>query len=273
MFNRRMTERLTNNLADATSAHLEIVGGALRSHTTRHSVIKYEYFFHEYDFNYVIIYHGINDLWMNHVPAADFRDDYSHGGPWYKRNALLNHSLIARYIYNKMLWEPPSTIKKGGIAETMVYAMLGKATSITKNGANFRSLKEFETNLIKLINMIRNDNGVPILMTFAWHIPPNYTKQRFDQNALGYNNPSSYDKWPVELWGDLDYVREGLRRHNMIIRAIAKKFNIPLIDQETNLSKDISNFGDVVHLSEVGTDRFISAITDFFLSHKFLPKR
>jgi hypothetical protein len=39
MFDRRMTERLTNSLANATSTHLEVVGGALRSHTTRDSEV------------------------------------------------------------------------------------------------------------------------------------------------------------------------------------------------------------------------------------------
>ena len=49
----------------------------------------------------MLIYHGINDLFVNHVDNKYFKNDYSHMLPWYKSNLLLNNSLVARLIYNK----------------------------------------------------------------------------------------------------------------------------------------------------------------------------
>ena len=197
MFDHRMTERLIENLAKATSAKLEIQGGALRSHNTRSSLIKYEKHFYRYSFDYVLIYHAINDLSANHVKIENFKVDYSHISPWYKRNILLNHSLITRYVYNHIFWKSPKHIE---------------------NGAQFSSCQTFEQNIRELIRLIKRDHGAPILMTFAWYIPDDYTETKFNQGKLCYNNPNNYDKCPVELWGSVDYAKEGLRRHNSIIR-------------------------------------------------------
>lgn len=252
MFNHRMTEQLTESLLKATSARLEIQGGALRSHSTRSSLIKYKEHFYRYSFDYVLIYHAINDLLMNHVAYKNFKADYSHFSSWYKRNAVLNHSVMARYIYNRIFWKSPKRVE---------------------NGSQFSSYQTFEQNIRELVRLIKRDDGVPILMTFAWHIPDNYTETKFYQGRLGYNNPTNYDKCPVELWGSVDYVREGLMHLNSIIRNIAREEQVMLIDIEgmDTFRNNPQNFGDVCHLSENGTETFIKIITDFFLSHNLLP--
>jgi hypothetical protein len=257
IFNRRMTERLSYSLKRATPTRLEIEGAALRTHTTRDSVIKYAYHFTRYKFDYVMIYDAANDLWMNHVSADDFREDYSHARPQYKRNFFLDHSLIARLLYNRFLW-----------TRKCVYANPG---SQCYNAAHFRAYKTYERNIRELIRLVRNDGGVPILLTFAWNIPANYTKARFDQGTLGYNNPTNYDKCPVEFWGDVEYVREGVRQNNQIVRAIANEERTLLIDEEEMFSNNTAMFGDPFHFSEEGTDMFVKSITHFFVSKKMLP--
>src|SRR5262245_4133647 len=71
MFNRRMTERLKDRFAASSSQRVEVIGGALRTHTTASSVIKYK-LFSKYKPDFVLIYDGINDLWANHVTTEDF---------------------------------------------------------------------------------------------------------------------------------------------------------------------------------------------------------
>lgn len=86
MFNRRMAERLKARLSKASSDPIEVIRAALRTHTTAASILKYR-LLAEYRPDLVLISHGINDLWANHVTDRDFRADYSHLNPWYKRNA------------------------------------------------------------------------------------------------------------------------------------------------------------------------------------------
>ena len=252
MFNRRMTMRLIESLSKATATPLEIQGGALRTHTTRSSLIKYEQHFYQYDFDYVLIYHGINDLQMNHVAMEDFKEDYSHDLHWYKRNAVLDHSLIARLVFYTAVWKRPNEVR---------------------HGAEYSSSRSFERNLRELVRLVRRDRGTPVLMTFSWHIPDDYTMERFVRNELNYNNPTKYDMWPVELWGSVDYVREGLTRHNAIIRKLANDENVLMIDQQELMGDNIYYFGDPCHFSEEGTALFIHNITEFFLSEELLTRR
>lgn len=246
MFNRRMTERMIATWTDALPTTPLVVGAALRTHTTRASVIKYDYLFSNYQFDYVLIYHGINDLWANNVPPERFRQDYSHQNAWGRRSLLLDHSVIARRIYNS-LQTPQGPFP------------------IRSNEAAFMADKAFEANLRALIAEIRSNAGIPVLMTFAWFIPEQYSLEKFTAGELPYNNPTRYDYCPVELWGDVAYVEEGLHRLNAIILSLAAELEVGLIDQAQQLGDISENFGDPVHFSELGTERFIANITDYLL--------
>lgn len=242
LFNRRMTERMTESWENMFSADLEVVGGALRTHTTRASVLKMEYYFSNYAFHYVLIYHGINDLWASNVPPEAFQNDYSHLDPWHKRTTLLDHSLTARFMYNL-------TSSREGVFPQQ-----------NSNAADFASVQTFEQNIRRIVSLIKAKDGLPVLMTFASHIPEDYSLARFRSYSLGYNNPEHYDECPVELWGTPAYVREGLEKNNEVIRSLSKELELPLIDLDHSLSPDIRNFGDVVHLSESGTERLIDIV-------------
>ena len=244
MFNRRMTERMIESWSDLLPTAPVIVGAALRTHTTRASVIKYKYHFSKHRFDYVLIYHGINDLWANNVPPDEFRADYSHQNPWGRRNLLLDNSVVARWVYNSR------------------HSAQGAFPAVS-NQANFMAEKSFETNLRALVQAVRSTGGTPVLMTFASFIPEDYSLDRFKAGDLPYNNPSRYDYCAVELWGDTAYVKEGLERHNAIIFRLANELGVDLIDQDERLSGDPGNFGDPVHFSEAGTDRFIANLTEY----------
>lgn len=259
-FNRRMTEKLIKALNSVSSHPVELLGGALRTHTSMSSVIKYSTLA-KYHFDYVLIYHGINDLFVNHVKPEYFRSDFSHMLPWYKRNILLDNSLIARTIYNNFIWG-----KKIFGMQKVWYIY---PTEETENATDYISEQLFKRNITRLIEEIRQNDGVPVLMTYAWNIPDNYDQKAFQAGSIGYE-PSNYNRYPIELWGSISYVKEGLQRHNSVIRDIAKSNNVLLIDQEKLMRKDLHNFEDVCHFSEEGTDRFIQNIVGFFIGQSVL---
>ena len=207
-----------------------------------------------YDFDYVLIYHGINDLWANHIPAAQFASDYSHMDRWHSRNIVLDNCLIARRVYN---W-----IHRGRISRV--------PTALTHDLANGAASAVFERNIESLIQSIRADGAVPILMTFAWCIPSTYSFHAFNNRRAGYNNPTDYNRCVVEMWGEVDYVKEGLKKHNLAIRGLAEKHDVLLIDQRSLLGDRPYWFGDVCHLSEEGTERFIEHIVAFCQEHDLL---
>lgn len=254
MFNRRMTERLNQSLSSLFDQPVEILGAALRTHTSMSSLIKYRTL-RKYQFDYVIIYHGINDLFVNNVDAPHFKDDYSHMNPWYKRSFILDRSLTARTIYNNFIWGKQIF---GGKKIWFIYPE-GK----NENNMAYVSEKLFKRNMTSLIHEIQKDGGIPVLMSFAWNLPVNYSHETFLSGSVGYAS-TNFEKYPVELWGSPEYVSEGLRRHNNVIRQIALIDGALFIDQESLMGKELLWFEDVCHFSDEGTVRFILNITDFF---------
>lgn len=243
-FYRNMTERLKKAFKRKGWKGIKITGAALSAHTTRSSVLKFKYLLPDYKFDYVIIYHGVNDLLANRVSPADFRADYSHLDPNYRDTG----SILLKLIYDHLIW------KKSPRTDEYYY---------------FPSEETFRNNLIYLIREARRRGGEPILMTYATYIPEGYSRRLFSQGKLGYNHEYRILHHPVEDWGTVKHVREGLFRHNRVIRELAERYQVPLIDQEILmrdlfLDRPADWFSDFCHLSIPGTEKFIGNITDYF---------
>jgi lysophospholipase L1-like esterase len=244
LFNRRFTERLKTALDARSDRSIEVVGAAYRGHTTRSSVIKFDYLTDRYAFDFILVYHGINDTWANNVAPDDFETDYGHLDAWYVRNWVLEHSMLARDLYNKLGYRKPKRL----------------------NGRSaFRSVETFGANLEDLLTRILARGAVPLLVTFASCVPPDYRLERFLKGEVSYNNPDRYDPQAIEGWGPREKVLEGIERHNTITRELAAEFNVPLLDAAHAFGSDPVDFGDVCHFSEPGTDRFAGLLADFIL--------
>ncbi len=248
-FNRRFTERLTQALAGVSDVKVEVVGAALQTHTTRSSLLKYRKVFRDLDFDVVLIYHGVNDLWMHHVADSDFRADYSHYDPWYRRNILLDNSILCRLLYNAVLWRPPAK---------------------HVNGATAAGFRMFEHYMGDLVRECKDAGAEPVLISFAWYIPETYTLEAFKRGELDYSHPGAYMTSPVELWGGVDYVEAGIHRHNAITASIAESEHVPHLDQAKAMPRSGRYFDDPVHLSDEGVQVFVAAIAEFCRARKLL---
>ena len=251
-FVNNITGRLKTSLAKSETADYEVVGAAMPAHTSRSSVLKFS-LLAPYRFNYVFIYHGINDLWANNVRRESYKDDYSHINSWYKSNALLKNCYLCRLLYNST----SETVANGGALPT----------AETENAARFRADISFRNNLKRLLEDIQESGAEPILLTFASNIAEDYSISAFNEKKLGYADSSSVLRTPIELWGSPEYVQEGLKRANNTIRMLGEELAVPIIDQQSRLSSDISNFQDVCHLSAVGAERFVKNIADYLLKN------
>ena len=62
------------------------VSAGVPAHMTYDSLWKYQYWYEGYDFDLVMIYHGINDARANNYPESVFHEDYTQF-PYYRRYA------------------------------------------------------------------------------------------------------------------------------------------------------------------------------------------
>lgn len=254
MFYRSMAEEIRKALQPLTERKVSVVSVGLPLHTTRSSCIKYDRYFHRHKFDYVLIYHAINDLFANHHRPEDFRSDYSHLNAWYHRGWLVDHSIAARVIYNRVMWGRPTMPNNG----------------IKLNQSKFAGVASFEANMKHLVTAARRDGADPILMTFATHIADGLTLNALLDGQLGYVATKEHEVNGLRSWGEADYVTEGLRRHNDIIQQIADERDVLLVDQQRSLSAEITNFVDPCHFSPQGQRQFIANLVRLFEEKELL---
>jgi lysophospholipase L1-like esterase len=260
MFNRHMAERMKAALQLKTAKKIELLDAGIRSHTSRADVLKLK-LLKDYRWDVVLFYDGINDLWANHVLPEDFRADFGHLDPWYRRNIVLDHSLLARYIYNASYWKIKSFNQKMKEKFFIDYQFVFAKKQYV-NAANFASLPVFSDNTEEIISLSKSIGANPVLITFAFHLPDNYSRKSFLDKTLDYSNPDNYDSRDVYNWGPPAYVREGLVRQNNILRNVAKKQNVLLIDMDAKMSGQGSWFGDVCHFNDEGVDVFVEKVAE-----------
>lgn len=255
LFNRQLGERLKLALQQRTTRKIELLDAGIRSHTTRADLLKLQLLAH-YQWDYVLLYDGINDLWANHVLPQDFHADYRQLDPWYHRNALLDNSLLARYSYNLLYhrWLSPG--------HQFVFP---KKPFV--NAANFSSVPAFAGNVEAMVALAKSSGAEPVLLTFAFHLPDNYSRQAFLDGKLDYSNPDNYDSRDVYNWGPPDFVREGLLRKNAALREIALREKVLLIDVDAAMSGRGHWFGDVCHFNDDGVAVFVDVVTNSLAIH------
>jgi lysophospholipase L1-like esterase len=259
MFNRHMAEKLKAALQKTLpDKNIELLDVGIRSHTTQADVAKLQYFA-QYDWDFVLFYNGINDLWANHVLPQDFYADYRHIDPWHRRNMLLDNSLLARHLYNTGYTWLRTLNQQFDYAFFPNYQFVFPKKPYL-NAAQFASLSVFERNINAIVDTSLRNGAKPILLTFAYHLPANYSRQSFLQQTLDYRNPDHYDSRDVYNWGPPDYVRAGLQQENAVLRNIAAQRNVALIDIDAAMSGHGEWFGDVCHFNNEGVAVFSAQV-------------
>lgn len=244
MFNRHLGDTVQQALAASQSSlKVKVTNAALRSHTSRADLLKWRHL-SRYHWDYVLIYNGINDLWANHVAAEKFAEDYRHLSPWYRRNSWLDHSLIARLVYNRVYqWRDCGVDPVFPQKETM-------------NAANDTAMVTYRDNLQQLLTEIRAAGAVPLLATQAYHLPENYSRRAFLDGELDYVNPDNYDRRDVFNRGEPAYVRAGLQQQNQLVRQLAAELGVSLFDVDKQMTGQAQWFGDVCHFNADGVRYF-----------------
>jgi hypothetical protein len=91
-------------------------------------------------------------------------------------------------------------------------------------------------------------------MTFAVHIPDNYTNEAFYAGELDYADPDIGHS--CKTWGKADNVRRTVAAHNEAVRRVAADCRpCPFVDMAAVLQGS-RDFYDVCHLTDDGIHRF-----------------
>jgi lysophospholipase L1-like esterase len=219
---------------------------ARSAHTSRDSYLKYRKIA-DRDIDMIIIYDCINDVRMNCVERSKFRDDYSHCA-WYQS------------FYDRLAKGTPTLLEYVG-ERTIHNISLGPPDEKTiAFGGDVKTEAAFRQN-IEYIVADANSRGIPVvIMSFAYHLPANYSRELLKQGALDYSGDC---KFPAEIWGLPANVAKTIDRHNAIIRDLKNKYNsIIFVDQRSLLPRNGQIFSDPCHFTDLGCKEFARNVAD-----------
>ena len=255
-----VTQELYEQLAYAGHRDVRIFNLARKAHTSRDSLLKYEALEDE-RFDLVVVYHGINETRANVIPPLFFREDYSHL-PWYRRvNAVAPFHGRAHFALPYTLAFLSNALDVALHPERYHDPDHPRAEWLAY-GAEIRSAGTFRRNLEAVLARAEERGDPVVLMSFATHLPGDYSLEAFREGRLDYGLHVS----PVELWGDPQHVMAGVEEHNQVVRQLAEAHpDVLFVDQAELLPASGSYYNDVCHLSGAGSARFAGNLVEALL--------
>jgi len=237
--------------------------------TSRDSLLQYQHLGEQRQrFDLVLVYDGINDTRLNCCPPELFRDDYTHA-IWYRQFA----DELARGTPTL------SRVAVAGVRSALDRNRLGTPEpELLEFAAQPQTPRCLRANHATLCGLAVERGDPLVLLTFAWHIPPEYTLQKFGDDLLDYARQGK-NRCAAELWGKAEYVAHALRLQNDEIRALAAEWHarqstaakkppenrpetppVRLLDMEEQLPHTGEIFIDPCHLTERGSAAFVEIL-------------
>lgn len=246
---------LREQLAYAGHRRVRIFNLATEAQTSRDSRLKYAAL-GDARFDLVIFYHAINETRANNVPPELFRRDYGHYS-WYEVvNELARHHGSASFAL-------PYTAK---FLTIRVNQRLNKDNYVPAHhprsewmryGANPLSTKSYEENVQAILDSTAQRGDRTMLMTFAVHLPPDYTYQAYQEKRLDYVLHNR--RTPIEIWGEPDNVTSAVATHNEVIKRLAGEHSeVLLVDQAGLMNGTARYFNDPCHFTTTGSAQFVA---------------
>lgn len=209
-------------------------------------------------FDLVLFYHGINEVRANNIPDTAYRADYSHYS-WYRAlNLIEAHSELERFALPYVAAKWRDTVADR-LDPPLLLPEKRPPRKWLEYGAVIRTAASLEANLRNVVEIARRKHESILLSTFAYHVPEDYSLERFKARSLDY----AAHRLPVELWGEPRNVVAGLKAHNEVIRKVAADSGVMLVDMARVIPRDRIHFDDVCHLTRAGSDRFAEAVVPF----------
>jgi len=211
------------------------------AHTSLDSLYKYrDLIKQEYKFDFVIFYHGINEVRTNNIQKEYFKEDYSHYY-YYKlvntvfkdENPVLKFFLSSTLVYNSYhLFCKIYGIT--GLKKNEFVPFDIPVPELTKFGNEIKSENSFRKNLLKIDLLAYSEKSILIVPFFAFH-------------------PFSPDQSMTKIWGEPKNVIKGIKRHNRVISDIKGRY---ITIDTSAINKNRDNFEDICHFTSKGNKIF-----------------
>ncbi|MEX0727070.1 MAG: hypothetical protein WD065_12410 [Planctomycetaceae bacterium] len=239
---------LTERLRQSWGPEVRVYNLAKAAHTSRDTLFKFRKL-PERGIDLIVLYDGFNDIRMNCVPAADFKNDYTHCN-WYvgMERRLQKRGTDFQELVTRDLEAIGNLIDLGQPSDELL-----------DEGTTVKTAAPFRENIAEILRACRDRKIPVVLMTFPWYLPANYSKERMADGQLDYGT-GGYGMH-AESWGRPENIRTTMAAHNDVIRELVADpeftSTVQFVDQVELLSADGTHFSDPCHFTPKGIERFV----------------
>jgi hypothetical protein len=174
-----LNSRLVPVLESHTGRSVHVTDLAWYGRNSLDSRLKYEHF-SDKRFDLVLVYDGFNDARMNNTKPGAFRADFSHDPRYSELRALSRHPEVGWFAL-------PFTVEFVAISVSSRQLGMKAGTDLKWSSvAEARSPEGFEGNLEAIARTAAERGDPLVLMTFAYHIPENYSDEAYEAGQLDY---------------------------------------------------------------------------------------
>ena len=234
----QVAEKLQTEFPDKSFV---VLNQGVQWYTVLHSLINYESNVRHVKPDIVVVMHAINDLTVNadhsYYVNGEFRRDYGHHtGP------------LARIPRIRPLFDI--------VADVAGHMFFYKAPEVIET-EHFQGLPVFRGYYKRLVDLIRLDGSQPVVMTqpYLYKVEMPATEREIvymdKQNSLG----------PERRWS-IDTARRGMEQFVAAVRELSASEQVPLVDLEAVIPKDLVHLKDDCHYTEQGATLVAEHVTN-----------
>jgi len=248
-----LRERLTRTRGQCVRVH----NTSAAAHTSLDSYYKYKHLSGK-RFDLVMVYHGVNEVRANNCKPSDFQEDYSHLS-WYKLINDFEHKADSRWLVFPYTAEFVVLKVAGRLGWSGFLPTHEPEPESLEYGCDVKTKASFRRNLEGILEIASERKEPVLLMSFAFYLPEDYTKEHFENRKLDY----TVHTFPVELWGKPECVVAAITAHNEVAAELARQYpEVIFVDQDRLIPKDGRHFNDLCHLTNEGCERFVDNVLD-----------
>jgi hypothetical protein len=226
---------------------VRIVNLAAPGRTTWDSRWKYERL-RDKRFDLVVVYDAINDVHLNCCPPKSFKADYSHATRFAQIQALERHREV------KALAFPYTAYYLASSLLDRWHLTSRPRPEFNAYGRDVKTPPVYQANMERIVTLAQERGDRVLLMTFAYHIPPDYSEEAFKAKRLDYGLHLS----AISLWGEPDTVARTIDEHNAITKKLADRYGLLFVDQQQLMPSGREYYNDICHFTEAGCQRFVA---------------
>lgn len=237
-----LAPRFGRSLEKTLGKKVRVFNLSYPGHTSRDALLAYRHL-SERRFDLVVVYHSINDQYMNNIPAERYHHNYTHASRFEQLALLTKHPEHSWFVLPLTLRSVKSKIWDSLHLSTQPDMQFSHLAVEPKTGPAFRS------NMEKMLALARQRGDKMLFMTFATYIPA--------ENSEKYTTHVDNMKG----WGTPESVRRCTEVHNDILRDIARTNpDVFFSDMAAHMPAGERTFTDCCHLTAEGCAVFIDRL-------------